>query len=91
MSANGGIPELVVRTEAEEQIYGPQVLPGGEWVLFTVTRARGLRRWDQAQIVIQSLDSGERKVLVTGGSDAKVRDDWTSGVHGRRCFARTVV
>ena len=71
VSANGGIPELVVRTEAEEQIYGPQVLPGGAWVLFTVTRARGLRRWDQAQIVIQSLDSGERKVLVTGGSDAK--------------------
>jgi serine/threonine-protein kinase len=71
VSANGGTPVWIVRAEANEQVYGPQVLPGGEWLLFTVTRARGAHRWDQAEVVVQSLNSGERKVLFTGGSDAR--------------------
>ncbi len=44
---------------------------GGEWVLFTLTSARGTTRWDQAQIVVQSMESGERKILWEGGSDAR--------------------
>ena len=72
VSANGGAPELVVPTEAPEQAHGPQMLPGGgEWVLFTLTSARGTTRWDQAQIVVQSMESGERKILWEGGSDAR--------------------
>jgi len=71
VSANGGTPELVVPTEAAEQVHGPQMLPGGEWVLFTLTSASGLARWDEAQIVVQSLESGERKILWEGGSDAR--------------------
>ena len=71
VSANGGTPELVVPTEAPEQVHGPQMLPGGEWVLFTLTSASGVTRWDEAQIVMQSLDSGERKILWEGGSDAR--------------------
>jgi hypothetical protein len=27
--------------------------------------------WDEAQIVVQSINSGERRVLVSGGSDAR--------------------
>ena len=71
VSANGGTPELVVPTEALEQVHGPQMLPGGEWVLFTLTRATGGTRWDEAQIVVQSLESGERKILWEGGSDGR--------------------
>ena len=71
VSANGGAPELVIPTEASEQVHGPQMLPGGEWVLFTLTSASGPTRWDEAQIVVQSLDSGERKILWEGGSDAR--------------------
>ena len=71
VSANGGFPELVVPTEAPEQAHGPQMLPGGEWVLFTLTSATGTTRWDQAQIVVQSMESGERKILWEGGSDAR--------------------
>jgi len=70
VSANGGTPELVIPTEAE-QVHGPRILPGGEWVLFTLTRATGRTRWDEAQIVVQSLESGERKLLWEGGSDAR--------------------
>ena len=69
VSANGGTPELVVATEGE-QIHGPQMLPDGDSVLFTVTSSTGASRWDEAQIVVQSLQSGERKVLLEGGSDA---------------------
>ena len=71
VSANGGTPELVVPTEEGEQVHGPQMLPGGEWVLFTLTSVSGQTRWDEAQIVVQSLESGERKILWEGGSDAR--------------------
>jgi len=47
------------------------MLPGGEWVLFTLTTVSSPTRWDEAQIVVQSLESGERKVLWEGGSDAR--------------------
>jgi len=71
VSANGGTPELVIPTEAGERVHGPQMLPGGEWVLFTLTRASGSTRWDEAQIVVQSLEPGERMILWEGGSDAR--------------------
>ncbi len=71
VSGNGGTPELVIPTEAPEQVYGPQMLPGGEWVLFTLTSGTAATRWDEAQIVVQSLESGERKLLWEGGSDAR--------------------
>ena len=71
VSANGGASELVIPTEEGEQVHGPQMLPGGEWVLFTLTSAGGATRWDEAQIVVQSLESGERRVLWEGGSDAR--------------------
>src|SRR5262249_16629014 len=49
----------------------PQVLPGGDEVLFTVAGTTGDDRWDKAQIVVQSLKTGQRKMLINGGSDAR--------------------
>ena len=71
VSENGGTPVQLISTEGDEQAYGPQLLPGGEWVLFTLTSATGPTRWDEADIVIESLSSGERRVLRQGGSDAR--------------------
>ena len=71
VSANGGTPEVLVRVKDGEQAYGPQMLPGGETVLFTLATGTAAERWDKAQIVTQSLRSGERKTLVDGGSDAR--------------------
>ena len=63
-------PEVLVPVEATgELIYGPQVLPGGNAVLFTVRDGRST--WDEAQIVTHSLETGERKVLFEGGRDAR--------------------
>jgi Tol biopolymer transport system component len=73
VSASGGTPEVLVRLQSNELIEGPQLLPGGEHVLLTValnTRV-GSDRWDKAQIVVQSIKSGARKVIVDGGSDAR--------------------
>ena len=71
VSADGGTPELVIRATEGEQMDGAQLLPDGESVLFSVTTATGTTRWDQAQIVVQSLATGERTVVLSGGSDAR--------------------
>ena len=65
----GGTPEQVITVEEGEQAHGPQMLPGGEWLLFTFLA--GSAQWDQAQIVVQSLVTDERVVLIEGGRDAR--------------------
>ena len=70
VSESGGNPELVVPTKPGEQAYGPELLPGGRVVLFSLAAGNGATRWDQALVVAHTLQSGERKVL-TGGSDAR--------------------
>ena len=65
----GGTPEQVIAVEEGEQAHGPQTLPGDEWVLFTFLA--GSAQWDQAQIVVQSLVTDERVVLIEGGRDAR--------------------
>jgi serine/threonine-protein kinase len=69
VSANGGQPTVIASVKSNEFAASPQVLPGGDWVLFTLgTSGEG---WDKAQIVAQSLKSSERKTLVSGGADAR--------------------
>ncbi len=63
ISANGGQPEVIVPVKGREEAYGPQLLSGGDAILFTLG-TRGMTSWDQASIVIQSLRTGERKALV---------------------------
>jgi serine/threonine-protein kinase len=73
VSENGGQPETVAAAKLPELVYGPQVLPGGEWVLFATLRAENGTTvdWDKATIVAQSLKSAERRTLVSGGSEAR--------------------
>ena len=69
---NGGTPARIIETDDNQQVYGPQLLPGSEWVLFTLARAGGgANRWDQADIVVESLQTHERRVLRSGGFDAR--------------------
>jgi Tol biopolymer transport system component len=71
VSDNGGTPQRVVEIEGNARAYGPQLLPGGEWLLFTLSPAISPNRWNEADIVIQSLTTGERRVLRSGGHDAR--------------------
>jgi eukaryotic-like serine/threonine-protein kinase len=68
--AGGGKPQQVITVKKGELAHGPHRLPGGEWMLFTLLPA-GVGSWNQAQIVVQSLTTGERVVLVNGGRDAR--------------------
>ena len=73
VAADGGAPEHVVKIEPGQRAHGPQVLPDGRSLLFTLlSRAQGVgsAAWDDAEIVIQSLDTGERRSLAMG-SDAQ--------------------
>jgi eukaryotic-like serine/threonine-protein kinase len=72
VSADGGKVSLIVRNPGG-QAHGPQILPGGRTVLFTLLPEGGAG-WDDAQIVAQSLDDGHREVLVQGGTDARYLD-----------------
>ena len=67
--ATGGTPEQVISVEDGEQAHGPHLLPGGEWVLFTWRPAGA--SWDQARIVLHSLATDERIMLIDGGRDAQ--------------------
>ena len=71
--ATGGLPEQLVKVEENERPYGPQILPGGDSVLFSLGKANDdtAERWDKASIVVQSLTTGTRKTLVEGGSDGR--------------------
>jgi serine/threonine-protein kinase len=66
--AEGGTPEQVVKVETGQLAYGPQLLPGGRSVLFTLARGNGA---DAGQIVVQSLENGSLHVVVDQGSDAR--------------------
>ena len=71
-AANGGKPERLISVAKEELAQSPQILPGGEWVLFTLAQdSSSSDRWDTARIVAHSLRSGERRTLIENASDAR--------------------
>src|SRR5207248_2547516 len=71
ISAKGGQAQTVITAQPNEIVHVSELLPGGDAVLFAVAKAISAERWGKAQIIVQSLKSGERKVLVEGGSAAR--------------------
>ena len=77
VSAAGGTPETIIKVNPRELASSPQLLPDREHVLFTLGEQGAdldptrQRNWDRAKIVVQSLKTGDRKVLIEGGSDAR--------------------
>jgi len=70
--ATGGQAETVVRVGLDKgQAHRPQLL-SGDVVLFTQARRTNSDfPWEQAQIVVQSLKTGERKTIIDGGTDGR--------------------
>jgi serine/threonine-protein kinase len=71
VSENGGEPEVFASVPGPETAWGPQILDGGKALLFTLAGLATAEGFDQAQVVVQPLPSGQRKVIVRGGSDAR--------------------
>ena len=72
----GGTPEVLVSDDETAFRYVlPQMLPGGEVVLYTRTTPSGAvgssGEWDAAQIVVEQVATGERTVVIEGGYDAR--------------------
>jgi serine/threonine-protein kinase len=70
ISATGGTPEVLTTPDpdqAEEDHRFPSALPDGRGVLYTVTAARA----GNSQVAVLDLKSGERKILIRGGSRAE--------------------
>lgn len=68
--AEGGAAEQMIAVEDGAMAHGPVLLPGGEWVLYTLLPP-GAGSWNEAQIVVESLETGERITLIDGGRDAR--------------------
>ena len=66
--AGGGEPEELTTPDAEQGDHlWPEILPGSTAVLFTIIGGPV----ESAQIAVLSLDSGETKVLIPGGSNPR--------------------
>ena len=66
VSANGGKPDTLFTPQSGEIVHGPQLLPGGDEVLFTLSRGRSYMAWDGAQVAARSLTTGH--LVYTVGS-----------------------
>ena len=71
-SAGGTLAMLIAsdRVKNERHLL-PQALPGAKAILFTTVIGRD---WSTANIVLRSVDTGEQRVLVEGGADARYVD-----------------
>lgn len=71
--ATGGIPEAVTSLDLQRGEVShrfPQLLPDGKTLIFTVSTT-GMNSFDDAVIASQRLDTGERRILLKGGSYAR--------------------
>jgi hypothetical protein len=71
---DGSAPaERLVEVDEGEIAASPQMLPGGDALLFTLARraSDATEQWDAAEVVVHSLRTGERRTLVQGASDAR--------------------
>jgi serine/threonine-protein kinase len=70
MPANGGQRQTVVPLTDREEIYGPQQLPDGDTLIFTLG-TRAMASWDRAKVVAHSLRTGHRQTLVDDATDGR--------------------
>ena len=71
ISPNGGASELIIPVGDDEIADGPEMLPGGTAVLFTLAPLGGGDQWDRARIVVQAIGSEQRTTLIDGATGAR--------------------
>jgi Tol biopolymer transport system component len=73
VSANGGTPQVLTtpnRDQRERTHRGPEALPGGQALIMTVGTA-DITSYDEARIEVLTLATGQRRVLIQGGMNAR--------------------
>jgi eukaryotic-like serine/threonine-protein kinase len=66
-----GQPHVIVPLGGDHMTQSPQLLAGGESLLYTVTTGTTPDRWDRGRVVLRHLSSGEDVTVLEGGSDAR--------------------
>ena len=73
ISADGGETEVLAtpdREKRQKSLRFPDALPGGRVVLFTIGSA-DMESWDDATIAVLTLETGEIRTLIEGGTNAR--------------------
>lgn len=70
VAPEGGTAEVVAEAPDGDYWYGPEPLPDNRGILVSSTEGLASNRWDQAQVVA-IVPSGERRIVINGGSDAR--------------------
>jgi serine/threonine-protein kinase len=69
VAAVGGVPETFAELADYRDFDYPDVLPGGDWVLYTAKK--GDNDWSESDIVAQNIATGERKIVLERGHFAR--------------------
>ena len=73
VAATGGTPQRLTKPDRAKHEKGhrqPQFLPGGRAVVFTIV-PNDVRSFDDARIAVLSLDTGEIRILLEGGTNPR--------------------
>ena len=92
VSADGGEPEVITELDMELGEWShryPDVLPGGEAVLFTIgDRSMSVSgSWDEGKIGVVALETGQRRTLVKGGMFGRYFEGHLLYVHAGQLMA----
>jgi Tol biopolymer transport system component len=73
VSLDGGMPEVLIARAEGERLFSPQLLPGGEAVLFTSVPGDpgSMGGIEAAQVVVQSIGMDDRTVIRERGSASR--------------------
>lgn len=64
-------PTSLLQVKDDEEAHGPQLLPGGKHVLYTLATGPEPDRWSKARTVVQPIGSGAPRTLIEGSTDAR--------------------
>jgi serine/threonine protein kinase len=73
VSSSGGSPKMLTEMDSVDGEISqrfPDILPGGKLILFTA-KYKNTTLFDEAKIVVERLDTHERKILIEGGAYAR--------------------
>jgi serine/threonine-protein kinase len=72
VSAAGGTPATVTQPDGKRHLL-PHSLPRGNALLITELTAEdhGGSQWEKANVILQSMDDGQQRVLLSGAADAR--------------------
>ena len=64
-------PTSLLQVKDDEEAHGPQLLPDGKHVLYTLATGPEPERWSKAKTVVQPIGSGAPRTLIEGSTDAR--------------------